>query len=606
MSTQPAGTTSGDRFAALERELEIARMLVEVSRELTSILELDPLLDKIAEITRGFIDYELFAVLLVDAEREELVWKTSIGYSEEYHRRFERLSLHDGIVGRVARTRQPVVVDDVTVEPDYVQIRTKSGRLPASELALPLVAKDRVIGVLVVESTEKGYFQPHHVRLLTPLAAQIAIAIENATLYEIAARDAATKQMLSGIGREMTHIMELDELLNRIAVLMRRVIVYEILGIFLWNTETELLELKIAIGYDDDTIARISKLRLGQGLLGHAAEQRATIVTSDLAHDPRAIPARTIDGRDTQSEVAIPIVFRDRLLGVVVVESADARYFTAERVQVLETLATQMAVSINNAQLFQQVVQKEQKLEADFALARDLQSSMLPVAMPELEGFDIAAVYKPAESVGGDYFDFIWLEHGLLGLTIGDVSGKGVAAAMTMAATRSALRFAARVNTSPSQVLYHTNRRLFRDVKKRMFITLFYGVLDLPSRTLRWSNAGHYPPILLHADGSREELEKGGTVLAVFDKWRYTSQQTVLRSGDVLCCYTDGVIEARNPQDEEFGKERLEVILRKRSASLPKDIVKAVTAELKRYTRGAAQHDDITLFVLKARDDAAV
>ena len=589
----------------LARELENARTLLEVSRELTSILELDPLLDKIAQITRKFIDYELFAILLVDAEREQFVWKTSIGYSEEFHRRFERLSLHDGIIGKVARTRTAVVVDDVALEPDYVPIRTASGSYPASELALPLVAKDRVVGVLVIESTQKGYFQPHHLRLLTPLAPQIALAIENASLYEVASRDALTKQVMSGIGREMTHILELDELLNRIAVLMRRVIVYEILGIFLYDAEAELLELKVAVGYDEETIGRIRRLRLGQGLLGHAALERATIVTADLARDPRAIPARTVDGRDTRSEVAVPIIFRDRLLGVVVVESSDPYYFTPERVQILEALASQMAVSINNAQLFQQVLQKEQKLEADFALARDLQSSMLPVAVPELEGFEVASAYRPAESLGGDYIDYIWLDKGVLGLAIGDVSGKGVAAAMTMAAARSALRFAARINTSPSQVLYHTNRRLYRDVKKRMFITLFYATLDLGSRTLRWSNAGHHPPLLLRADGTREELEKGGTVLALFDKSRYESEQTELRPGDLLCCYTDGVIEARNPQDEEFGKARLEEILHKKAGSPAKEVVRVVMAELKRFARGAGQHDDIALFVLRTRENGA-
>ena len=278
-------------------------------------------------------------------------------------------------------------------------------------------------------------------------------------------------------------------------------------------------------------------------------------------NDGRVIRAKTLDGRWTQSEVAVPIISRDRLLGGIVVESSNPRFFKTEQVQILETLASQMAVTIDNAQLFQQLLAKEQKLEADFGLARDLQSSMLPLSMPEMGDFDFAAIYKPAESLGGDYYDFLWLDSEHLGLAIGDVSGKGVAAAMTMAATRSALRFAARVNSSPSQVLYHVNRRLYRDVKNRTYVSLFYGTLDIKTRWFRWSNGGHFPPVLIHADGRREDLSRGGTVLALFDKSRYAAAQTLLRSGDVLCFYTDGVIEAWNQSEEEFGRQRLEEVL---------------------------------------------
>ena len=172
---------------------------------------------------------------------------------------------------------------------------------------------------------------------------------------------------------------------------------------------------------------------------------------------------------------------------------------------------------------------------------------------------------------------------------------------MTMAATRSALRFATRINSSPSQVLYHVNRRLFRDVKKRTFITLFYGILDLKDRMFRWSNGGHHPPILLRADGTGEELSKGGTVLALFDKSRYSSSQTQLNPGDLLCFYTDGIIEAWNPEEEEFGKERLQSILNRKADQTPKEILRTLTSELKKFARGSAQHDDMTLFILKAK-----
>ena len=410
-----------------------------------------------------------------------------------------------------------------------------------------------------------------------------------------------TEHLLNDVSKEMTAILELDELLNRVGILLRRVIEYEILGIFLYRPETNSMELKVAIGYSPETVERAQGLKVGEGILGNAALERRTILSTDLASDPRAIPARTLDGRLTRAEVAIPIISKDKLLGGLVVESCDPDYFVPQHVRVLETLAGQLAVSIENAGLFQELRAKEQKLEADFSLARDLQASMLPVTMPEIAGFEVAAMYKPAESLGGDYYDFIWLEEGLVGLAIGDVSGKGVAAAMTMAATRSALRFATRINSSASQVLYHVNRRLFRDVKKRTFITLFYGILDLKDRMFRWSNAGHHPPILLRADGTGEDLSKGGTVLALFDRSRYSSSQTQLHPGDLLCFYTDGVIEAWNKAEEEFGKERLLAILKRKADQGPKEILRTLTGELKKFASGSEQHDDMTLFILKAK-----
>ncbi len=590
--------------AELQRNLQAMQLLNEVSVELTSILDLDKLLDQIAQIIRGFIDYELFAILLVDEEKSEFIWKTSIGYSEESYHELQRLGIREGVVGRVVRSRSATILDDVKGDPDYKPVRTRSGKDPQSEMVVPLITKDRIVGVLVLESTEKAYFRPHHLQLLTPLAAQIAVSIENASLYEGKSRDALTKQVMNEIAKEMTAILELDELLNRIAVLLRRVIAYELLGIFLYDPITERLELKVQIGYASETVETYRSLRLGEGILGHAAKEQRTLLVNDLQNDPRAIQAKCQDGRITRSEAAVPLMSRDRLLGVLVVESCDPGYFTPEHVQILETLASQMSVSIENARLFQQVLAKEQKLEANFALARDLQKGMLPASMPELEGFEVAALYRPAESLGGDYYDFIWLDNALVGLTIGDVSGKGVAAAMSMAATRSAIRFASRIHTSPSQVLYHVNRRLFKDFKERTYVSLFYGVLDLNSKICRWSNGGHFPPILVRADGTREEFSQGGTVLALFDKSRYTSAQTRLNPGDLICFYTDGVIEARNQEDEEFGKERLVQILAEKARQPARDIVKALTGEVKKYTRGVDQHDDITVFVLKVRETA--
>ena len=571
----------------------------EDSIELASILDLDRLLDRAAEIIRSIADYDLLAVLLIEGDRPEFVCRTALGLSEESRLDLQRLKVHEGLAGRAVRTRSPVLVSDVRAEADYRPVRTAAGQDPRAELVLPLIAKEKVIGVLILWSVREGFFGENHLQLLMPLAAQIAVSAITASLYEEKSRNALARQVLNEVAKDMTAILELDELLGRMAILIRRVIEYEILGIFLYNPEVDVMELKVAIGYSKETIKRWSILPMGRGLLGHAVLARKTLVSSDLAHDPRAISAETIDGRWTQAEVAIPLISRRRLLGGLVVESCDPHYFIPEHIEILDTLARQMAVAIDNAQLFQQLTAKEHKLEADFALAKDLQASMLPVSMPNYPGYQFSSMYRPAESLGGDYYDFLFLSEDQLALVIGDVSGKGVAAAMTMAAARSALRFAVRFNSAPSQVLYHINRRLFRDLKKRNYVSLFYGVLDLKARMLRWSNAGHLPPILVRADESVEELAKGGFPVAMFDKSRYAGGQVRLAPGDVIFSYTDGLTELLNKNGEEFGRDRLIGILRNNAQLPAKEILRAVNGEVRKFGRGMKPQDDLTIFVVK-------
>ncbi len=576
------------------------QLLSDTSLELASILDLDRLLQRAGESIRRFIDYDLFAVLLIDPTRKAFVCKAASGFSTESLKDLQGLNTDEGLVGRAVRTRSPVLVEDVDQESDYRPIRAGNGQSPSSELVVPLIFKDSVVGVLVLWSFRAGFFSEWDLYRLKPLAAQIAVSIENASLYEEKSRDVLTRRVLYEVGKDMTAILEFDELLSRMAVLIRRVIEYEILGVFLYNRARDVMELKVAIGYADETIQRWRDLPVGRGLLGHAALARKTIVSPDLASDPRAISAKTADGRWTRSEVAIPLISRHRLLGGLVVESCEPHYFDDERVEILDTLARQMAVAIDNAALFEELLAKEQKLKADFAMARDLQTSMLPVGMPQVAGLSFASLYRPAESLGGDYYDFLWLDEQHLGIAVGDVSGKGVAAAMTMVAARSALRFAARLNTAPSQVMYHINRRLFRDLKQRNYVSLFYAVLEVNSQSCRWSNAGHLPPILLHADGSMEELSKGGLPIAMFDRARYDSGKIRLRAGDLLLLYTDGVSEAEDPSGEEFGKDRLVSALTKTAGQSAKEVLRAVNKDLRKFRRGRPQRDDVTLLVIKA------
>jgi sigma-B regulation protein RsbU (phosphoserine phosphatase) len=272
----------------------------------------------------------------------------------------------------------------------------------------------------------------------------------------------------------------------------------------------------------------------------------------------------------------------------------------AEHQRVLNTLANQIAIAIENAQLYEALVSREQKLESDLQLARELQLSMLPDEPPVVPGFELASTYLPADNLGGDFYDFLRLPADRTGIVIADVSGKGVAAAMTMAASRGAVLSAARQQDQPAALLHTANRRLFRDIKRNVYITACYGVIDPARGTFSYSSAGHFPPLLVRESGEVIYLEAGGTILGMFDGVGFEEETLPLGSGDLICLYTDGVVDAFNKRDEPFGEERLEDLLRKMHRLPANEVVSRLVSSVRAHAQGCGQHDDMTVIVLKS------
>jgi sigma-B regulation protein RsbU (phosphoserine phosphatase) len=591
---------AGDENISTQSHVEHLELLLSIAQDINSILDLDQLLKHVASLVKQVIPYHHFAIFLYDPDKLELSWEFGIGYSEEARQRLERFPTSRGLVGRAVRTRSSVISLDVSMEPDFLFAETDSGESIRSALAIPLIHKDRVVGVMTVESTRLAAFTEDQEQLLSALAGLLAIGLDNARLYRASVRDAATRELLFEVSKETSSILDLHLLLDKIADMLTRVINYDLFAIFLLDPLSGDLVLRNTRGWSAESIRRYSRITKGTGLYWKAIRERRSFITEDTSVQPSYLPKETSDGRRLGSQINIPLLTKDRPVGVMSLEGHENCCIDAEHEKVLNALANQMAIAIENAQLYEEILTREKKLESDTELAREVQRSMLPDEAPVVPGFELASSYLPADNIGGDFYDYLRLPEGRTGIVIADVSGKGVAAAMIMAASRGAVRSAAQHQTDPAALLHAANRRLYRDIKRNVYITACYGVLDPAQGIFSYSSAGHFPPILVRENGEHSYLEAGGTILGMFDGVGYEEETLTMASGDLICFYTDGIVEAFNKNDEPFGEERLEKLLKRTRHHPASEIMRLIISSVQEFASGREQHDDMTVIVLKA------
>jgi len=581
----------------------LQRLVNELSVEFISILDLDELIDRVAHRIREVIDYKFFNIFLVDETRGGLAWKKAIGYNPEEVAAHEIIPFDRSIASAAWREGHTINVGDVLRDSRYLPIATEGGGLPRSEIAVPLslVRENKIVGVLTIESSDPNYFTRDHERTLNVLGNHLAIALEHARVYDELRQRTREMRTLIEIGHEITSILDLDRLLNHIAPLLERIINYEFLLVGLIDETREEFVWHIEDGYGVQKRERASRTKVSQGVVGRAVRERRTQIVNDVLRDPDYYLTDKWEGQGQRSEIAVPLVYEDKVIGVLALESSHTNAFDEYHGRLLENIANNLSIAIANARLYAEHVERERQLEREILMARDVQRAMIPDAPPPMKGFDMAARLEPALNLSGDFYDYIPLATDRVGILIGDVAGKGVRAAMGMAASRSILRSVARRGGGPSRVLRDANLRLHRDLGRQLLLTLVYAVIDTRTKTLHYCNAGHNPPLLVKASGKSRALKTGGMLLGVFDKQQYKSETLHLEKGDVLFFYTDGLPEAHTPQPHrvEFGDARILDFLLKHRHLRASAIIEAFINHINEFTAGAHQHDDLTLVVVK-------
>ena len=361
-----------------------------------------------------------------------------------------------------------------------------------SELAIPLIVKNRVIGVLNLETHEAGRFTEEHKRLLTLIGSRMAVGIENARLYTRTTQQARTLVLLNEIARELTSILNVDELLKRIAELLSRLIDYQMFSILMVDPAGEKLQHRFSLRFQEN-IQLKHDVPLGDGLVGYAARHRQAVLVPDVSKDPRYI----LLNPETRSELAVPLIYKDKVIGVLDLEHTKRGFFTDDHNRTVTTLAAQVAIAMENARLYEEIARQEKRLERDLSLARELQFRLLPQSLPKLPNLEVAAKFAPARAIGGDLYDFVNYSLDQMGMVIGDVSGKGAPAAIYAALVSGILRSHAPIEPGPAEMLRAVNFSLGERRIEGQFVSLIYAVWDDRNRSLKIANSGLPRPLVL-------------------------------------------------------------------------------------------------------------
>jgi sigma-B regulation protein RsbU (phosphoserine phosphatase) len=588
---------------------------------LNTTLDLNTLMHRVADLVRAVIDYRIFAILLLNDRTHELWMRFQTGHTPEIERM--RIKLGRGIVGQAALHKKSILIDDVGPAGNYIEHYIAANPNVRSELSVPLVVKNKVIGVLDIQSEQLAFFTPEHQRLLELVASRMAIAVENARLYTRVSRQAQTLTVLNEISREITSILDLDDLLERIGLLLKRVIDYQMFTILLWSDRRERLEHRFSSRYGE-RVTRERTITLGEGIIGAAAQLREPVLVPDTRKDPRYVS----ENPETRSELAVPLIYKGKVIGVLDLEHTRVNYFTEDHQRTLSTLAAQVAISIANARLYQRIHEEEQRMERDLEMARQVQLRLMPPFPPKLERAEIAAQFMAARSIGGDIYDFLDYGPGRVALAVGDVSGKAAPAALYAALVSGILRSLATQHLSPAQMLAALNDQLQERKLDSQYVTMLMAVWDDSNQTLQIANAGSVQPLFVstvqnptipttQAPGkprsksaqtaalesiiSVRTIQAEGFPLGLFPNAEYEEFTLSTQPGDLIVFFSDGIVDAQNATGDMFGDERLAAVLQ----AQPQPPTAATTAEaildsVAAFQSGTAHFDDETVVVLRA------
>src|SRR5713101_3828862 len=583
-------------MTAVQPELQsrIEPLLLEVADVVNTTLDLDTTLRRVAELVRKVIDYEIFGILLLNEKTQELYFRFSVGHSREVADRM-RIKVGEGVTGAAAQRREAVLIGDVSADPRYISAVPNV----RSELAVPLIVKNRVIGVIDIESPLPDHFTEEHKSLLTLIASRMAVGIENARLYTRVTRQARTLLLLNEIARELTSILNLDEVLKRVGELLQRLIDYQMFSILLVDPTGEKLQHRFSLRFQENIHLK-HDIPIGEGVVGYAVQQKEVVLVSDVTKDSHYI----LLNPETRSELAAPLIYKDKVIGVLDLEHTRRGFFTDDHKRTITTLAAQVAIAIENARLYEQIERQEQRLERDLALARELQFRLLPHSLPKMPHLDVEAKFVPARAIGGDLYDFVPYSLSRLGIAIGDVSGKGAPAAIYAALVSGILRSHAPIEPGPAEMLSAVNLSLAERRIAAQFVSIIYAVWDDERRTLLVANSGLPRPIYSH-DGKIEFIEATGLPLGLFDEADYDELNFKARPGDLFVFYSDGILDARNRYGHSFGPERVAAIVAgcatKSADCVVNEIFKAVTE----HAAGVDTFDDQTVVAIKVKAGAS-
>ncbi len=588
-ATDPKTQTSSAPLSK-ETSAEVLATLTEIGEEVNASLDLDEVLARAAALIKRHIDYEFFGVLMVDCDGNCLRHRFAVGYPPGLAENL-RVPIGQGITGTAAATGHSVRVGDVTQDPRYINaIDTVR-----SELAVPLMFRGTCIGVLDIQSRQPDYFTKDQQNILTLLASRLAIAVENARLFQKERAQGETLMVLTEVSREISSILDVEELLRRAAELVKRVIDYQIVSIMLYDEEQKVFRHRLDVKHGQRVQGKL-RVAASEGIVGAAATLREPVLVPDVTADERYL----LVNPETRSELAIPMLHKGKVIGVLDLESPQLNYFTEEHVQTLSILAANLAVSLENARLYEQVAKDEARLERDLQAAKRIQGALLRPVPTSDYGLDVAARYLSAREVCGDLYEFLRYGPQQLGIALGDVSGKGTAAALYGAVAIGIMRSLAPQKLQPAEMLRQMNQVIGERRIEGRFMTACFATWQKGRQKLRVANAGQSQP-LLYKGGKCDRIELAGFPLGIFEEVQYDEWGVTLDVGDILVFHSDGIAETANTEGQFFGTTRLRRLIEKHHEITSAELADLILREVDWFAQSAPLSDDRTLVILKVK-----
>lgn len=405
-------------------------------------------------------------------------------------------------------------------------------------------------------------------------------------------------KVLNDVATAISSLQSVDEIIDRIVLKCIKHLDVEEGTISLLERESDEQNFNTVVRHKDTSATKVP-FRMDSGLKGWMLKNRTSFISNNIHKDER-FQFLSDDEYTFESILCVPLIVQGDLIGYLAVFNKKNDLFNDQDRRLLSIIGAQSAQILENARLYE-----EEKaflsLKKELKLAGDIQRKLLPDSLPDIPGYEIFATNKPAKSVGGDYYDFLSLSDERLAFCIGDITGKGMPAAMLMANLQATFRSQIHVDEECSICMSRTNTLLFQNTETTKFATMFYGILDIKTGRIEYTNAGHDCPILFQENQSSEELESTGLILGIHENSDYSTGQTQLDPGDVLLLFSDGINEAMNSDLEMYGLERTKIAVQKNQEKHVSEIAKNLLQDIKSHTGNATQSDDITLIIIKRK-----
>lgn len=601
-------------YQTAQEQAYISTVLLQVAEATQSAVTLDEVLETVVRLMPMLVGVERCALFLWDGSRQEFLPAAACGLDEDQQRTFD---------GTPIQPTQVPALDRLRIIKDAVWVDAAAGDTPnslpppldafESPLLLPLLAHGEVLGAMVVDQQSDQYIREpeglhqERVTIMRGVAYQAAAAAENARLLEARQEEAYVSAALLQVAQAVVSLNDLDTILGAIVRITPMLVGVEWCTIFLWSGEDGVFRPTKTYGGSplDRTLAPgefplLDAVRVkSEPIVLNGRDEIEELIPNELMAE---LTGETLG--KTSTLVAAPLSVRGTVLGMMLIGESDRRHsFDERRLEIINGIAQQAAMAIQNDLLQQEMAERE-RLERELQLAREIQETFMPERLPDPPGWELAVVWQAARQVAGDFYDVLQLPGERLGLVIADVADKGMPAALFMALTRTLMRAAAAEERSPAGALKRVNELLLPDAQRGMFVTGLYAVLSLQTGELTYASAGHHPP-LIHRSGDHEveELARGQTALGVLDDVQFQDHHTVLKAGDAMVLYTDGVTEALSPAGLFYGEERLlDVIKDSEENSRAQEKLDAILESVTAFVGDNPPADDLTLMVVRRQN----